>query len=280
MMLPLNERIRQFYNSSTPLWLDTWGEHMHHGFYGIDGNIKKENKQAQIDLINEVINWANIKNAHSILDAGCGVGGSSRYLSKKFDADVVGLTLSNVQAAAADKYNKAQGLENKVSIIVKDMLTLDKNDGQFDLIWSLESAEHIPDKKALLQLFNSLLETKGKCVIVTWCISSSYGNLTKKQQTLIQKIEKLYHLPPMISLHEYSILMKECGFKNVHSADWSAAVAPFWNAVIRTAFHWKSILGLLRAGSATIKGAWAMQYMKKGFQEGTIKFIVIHGQKI
>ena len=154
-MITLNERIRQFYNSSTPLWLDTWGEHMHHGFYGIVGNIKKENKQAQIDLINEVINWANIKSAHHILDAGCGVGGSSRYLSKKFDASVLGLTLSNVQAAAAEKYNKAQGLENKVSIMVKDMLTLDKKYGQFDLIWSLESAEHIPDKKALLHLFNS-----------------------------------------------------------------------------------------------------------------------------
>ena len=279
-MITLNERIRQFYNSSTPLWLDTWGEHMHHGFYGIDGNIKKENKQAQIDLINEVISWANIKNAHHILDAGCGVGGSSRYLSKKFDASVLGLTLSNVQAAAAEKYNKAQGLENKVSIMVKDMLTLDKKDGPFDLIWSLESAEHIPDKKALLHLFNSLLETKGKCVIVTWCISSSYGNLTDKQQDLIQKIEKLYHLPPMISLHEYTILMKEAGFINVHSADWSAAVAPFWNAVIRSAIKWKSIFGLLRAGTTTIKGAWAMQYMKKGFREGTIKFIVIQGEKI
>ncbi|MBP9221788.1 MAG: class I SAM-dependent methyltransferase [Chitinophagales bacterium] len=279
-MITLNERIRQFYNSSTPLWLDTWGEHMHHGFYGIDGNIKKENKQAQIDLINEVINWANIKSAHHILDAGCGVGGSSRYLSKKFDASVLGLTLSNVQAAAAEKYNKAQGLENKVSIMVKDMLTLDKKYGQFDLIWSLESAEHIPDKKALLHLFNSLLETKGKCVIVTWCISSSYGNLTDKQQDLIQKIEKLYHLPPMISLHEYTILMKEAGFINVHSADWSAAVAPFWNAVIRSAIKWKSIFGLLRAGTTTIKGAWAMQYMKKGFREGTIKFIVIQGEKI
>ncbi|MBK7036804.1 MAG: class I SAM-dependent methyltransferase [Bacteroidetes bacterium] len=279
-MITLNERIRQFYNSSTPLWLDTWGEHMHHGCYGIDGNIKKENKQAQIDLINEVINWANIKSAHHILDAGCGVGGSSRYLSKKFDASVLGLTLSNVQAAAAEKYNKAQGLENKVSIMVKDMLTLDKKDGPFDLIWSLESAEHIPDKKALLHLFNSLLETKGKCVIVTWCISSSYGNLTDKQQDLIQKIEKLYHLPPMISLHEYTILMKEAGFINVHSADWSAAVAPFWNAVIRSAIKWKSIFGLLRAGTTTIKGAWAMQYMKKGFREGTIKFIVIQGEKI
>ena len=278
-MITLNERIRQFYNSSTPLWLDTWGEHMHHGFYGIDGNIKKENKQAQIDLINEVINWANIKSAHHILDAGCGVGGSSRYLSKKFDASVLGLTLSNVQAAAAEKY-KAQGLENKVTTMVKDMLTLDKKDGPFDLIWSLESAEHIPDKKALLHLFNSLLETKGKCVIVTWCISSSYGNLTDKQQDLIQKIEKLYHLPPMISLHEYTILMKEAGFINVHSADWSAAVAPFWNAVIRSAIKWKSIFGLLRAGTTTIKGAWAMQYMKKGFREGTIKFIVIQGEKI
>lgn len=279
-MITLNERIRKFYNSSTPLWLNTWGEHMHHGFYGIDGNVKKENKQAQIDLINEILNWAEIKSATEILDAGCGVGGSARYLAKKFSANVLGVTLSNVQAEAAEKYNKAAGLENNIRIAVKDMLTLEKKDVIYDLIWSLESAEHIPDKKALIKLFYSLLDVKGKCVIATWCISSSYGNLTEKQQNLIQKIEKLYHLPPMISLHEYTVLMKESGFSNVHSADWSAAVAPFWNAVIRTAFQWKSILGLLRAGSATIKGAWAMQYMKKGFREGTIKFIIIQGQKI
>jgi len=279
-MITLNEKIRKFYNNSTPLWLNTWGEHMHHGFYGFDGSAKKGNKQAQIDLINEILSWAEIKNANKILDAGCGVGGSARYLSKKFNANVLGVTLSNVQADAAEKYNKSAELENTVQIIVKDMLTLEKKDGTYDLIWSLESAEHIPDKKGMLQLFYSLLEPQGKCVIITWCTSSSYGNLTEKQQNLIQNIEKLYHLPPMISLHEYTILMKESGFINVHSSDWSAAVAPFWNAVLRTAISWKGIFGLIRAGVTTIKGAWAMQFMKKGFRDGTIKFIVIQGQKI
>jgi len=279
-MITLNEKIRKFYNNSTPLWLHTWGEHMHHGFYGFDGSAKKGNKQAQIDLINEILNWAEIKNANKILDAGCGVGGSARYLAKKFNANVLGVTLSNVQADAAEKYNIMAELETTVRILVKDMLTLEKKDGTFDLIWSLESAEHIPDKKGMLQLFYSLLETHGKCVIITWCTSSSYGNLTDKQQDLIQNIEKLYHLPPMISLHEYTILMKESGFINVHSSDWTAAVAPFWKAVIKTAISWKGVFGLMRAGSTTIKGAWAMQYMKKGFRDGTIKFIVLQGQKL
>lgn len=275
----LNENIRKFYNNSTPLWLNIWGEHMHHGFYGVDGKIKKDDQQAQIDLINELLNWANIQKANTILDAGCGVGGSSRYLSEFFNADVAGLTLSNVQAEQAQHLNKIAG-NNRVNIIVKDMMTLNKDEGNYDLIWSLESAEHIEDKKKLIQIFYNILNPGGKFIMATWCIRNSPPELNNSEKELLQKLSKLYHLPKMISMNDYSFLINNAGFKNVQLADWSPAVAPFWNAVIRSAFQWKSFTGLMNAGLNTIKGAWAMQYMKKGFREGTIKFIVLQGQKL
>jgi tocopherol O-methyltransferase len=50
----------------------------------------------------------------SVVDVGCGIGGSSRYLAKKFGASCSGITLSPVQAERANALAAAQGLSDKV----------------------------------------------------------------------------------------------------------------------------------------------------------------------
>lgn len=81
MSTALQQQIQQFYDASSSLWEQIWGEHMHHGYYGADGNVKKERRQAQIDLIEELLQWSGVQQAENILDVGCGIGGSSLYLA-------------------------------------------------------------------------------------------------------------------------------------------------------------------------------------------------------
>ncbi|MHC5833204.1 MAG: methyltransferase domain-containing protein, partial [Nostoc sp.] len=57
MSATLSEQIQQFYDASSGLWEQIWGEHMHHGYYGADGTQKKDRRQAQIDLIEELLTW-------------------------------------------------------------------------------------------------------------------------------------------------------------------------------------------------------------------------------
>ncbi len=278
-MPDLNQRIQEFYDRSTDLWLNTWGEHMHHGYYGPDGKEKKDRLQAQIDLIHEVLKWGEVEKADRLLDAGCGVGGSARHLAQLFDASALGVTLSPLQAERAQVYNRKAGLEKQVKIRLQDVMTLSSSDGPFDLIWSMESMEHIADKKGLLQLFYDMLAPGGKVLIVTWCHRKTPPVLTASEQNLLEKIYRWYHLPPMVSIDEFAQLTQSVGYQKVQTADWSAAVAPFWNAVIRSALSLNSMLGLWRSGLPTIKGAWAMQYMNRGFERGIINFALIQGQK-
>lgn len=277
--MTLNEQIRHFYDTSTNLWLNTWGEHMHHGYYGPDGKTKKNNQQAQADLISELLKWGEVGQPQTILDAGCGVGGSARVLSRLYDAQILGLTLSPVQAAAAKHYNKLDGLDSKVQVQVKDMLAIDANYGPFDLVWSMESAEHIPDKKRLLEMFHSILRPGGKFLMATWCIRNEPPFLSKSEKAILDKIEKWYHIPPMISIEKYRELATNLGFTSIKTEDWTVAVSPFWKAVMRSAISVKSFAGLLKAGKPAIRGAWAMQYMTKGYRMGTLKFGVIQGTK-
>lgn len=275
----LNERIRHFYDRSTAIWLDTWGEHMHHGFYGIDGKMSKEHRQAQTDLIEEFLQWGRVEQAARILDAGCGVGGSARFLARALNAEVLGLTLSPVQAEQATRMNRAGGLDGRVRVEVQDVLQFDPAQGPFDLVWSLESAEHMPEKRRLLQVFFDALRPGGRLLMATWCHRDTPPALEDTERKLLQKIERYYHLPPLFSIGEYEQIARETGFESVKTADWTAAVAPFWPAVIRSAVTWRSMAGLLRAGWPTLRGAWAMQYMMRGYRTGTLRFGLLQAVK-
>jgi len=46
---------------------------------GIRWQREKDRRQAQIDLIEELLKWAGDAEAQNILDVGCGIGGSSLY---------------------------------------------------------------------------------------------------------------------------------------------------------------------------------------------------------
>src|ERR671932_969619 len=113
MTSTLKTQIQQFYDASSGLWEQVWGEHMHHGYYGPTGKEKKDRRQAQIDLIEELLSWAGVGQAEQILDVGCGIGGSSLYLAQKFDASVVGITLSPVQASRATERAQEAGLASE-----------------------------------------------------------------------------------------------------------------------------------------------------------------------
>jgi len=139
--------IAGFYDRSSKLWEDVWGEHMHHGYYIPED--RTDHVQAQIDLIDEVLKWGNVTKATSMLDAGCGIGGSSRHIVRKFGCNAKGITLSPYQAARGNELAKEQGLSDMASFQVADALDQPFEENSFDLVWSLESGEHMPDKRYL-----------------------------------------------------------------------------------------------------------------------------------
>ncbi len=77
--------------------------------------------------------------AAQMVDVGCGIGGSSRHIARKYSASARGITLSPVQAGRANSITEQAGLGERVSYQVADALAQPFDDGSFDLVWSLES---------------------------------------------------------------------------------------------------------------------------------------------
>ena len=282
MNASLTERIRQFYDQSSHLWEEVWGEHMHHGYYGPEGGRRCDRTQAQVDLIEALLDWGQVQQASQILDVGCGIGGSSLYLANQFGARVTGITLSPVQAARATARAEAAGMSSGTEFRVADALQLPFPDQCFDLVWSLESGEHMPDKRAFLQECYRVLQPGGRLLVATWChrpCQAPQPPLSPQETNLLAKIYRVYHLPYIISLPEYAQIAQELGFEQIRTADWSDAVAPFWQEVIVSAVSPAVIWKILGAGWDTLQGALALRFMSQGYRQGLLRYGVLYAQR-
>jgi len=90
---------------------------MHHGYYIPED--RTDHKQAQIDLIDEVLKWGDVKSAKNVVDVGCGIGGSSRHIARKYNCQAQGITLSPYQANRGNELAKEQGLANQTFFQVR-----------------------------------------------------------------------------------------------------------------------------------------------------------------
>src|ERR1700730_16972791 len=131
-----NHRVIEHYDLVSPCYQSLWGDHLHHGYW-IRGDESKET--AQIQLIEHLAQLANIKTGSRILDIGCGFGGSSVYLAKKYSASVTGITISPVQVEmATEAAAKANVDASFVLMDAEDM----RFEQPFDVLWSIESISH------------------------------------------------------------------------------------------------------------------------------------------
>ncbi|MGB3491084.1 MAG: methyltransferase domain-containing protein [Elainellaceae cyanobacterium] len=280
MTLTLQRRIQEFYDASSGLWEDVWGEHMHHGYYGADGSDRKSRYQAQVDLIEELLRWGGVEQASQILDVGCGIGGSALHLAEKYGAIATGITLSPVQANRAQERAKAAGLEAHFE--VADALAMPFEDESFDLVWSLESGEHMPDKAQFLKECCRVLKPGGTFLMAAWCHRPDeppHDPLTLKEKQLLDRIYQVYCLPYIISLPAFEAIAHDLPFQAIQTEDWSDAVAPFWREVIGSAFSLQAILGLIKAGPKILKAAMSLGLMQQGYQQGVMKLGVMRATK-
>ena len=64
---------------------------------------------------------------------------------------------------------REQGLGDKASFQVADALQQPFEDSSFDLVWSMESGEHMPNKARFVGELARVCMPGGRIIIVTWC---------------------------------------------------------------------------------------------------------------
>ncbi|MBC2869126.1 SAM-dependent methyltransferase [Streptomyces mexicanus] len=98
-------------------------------------------EQAQRDKLELICRKLDLKPGQRLLDVGCGWGSMAIHAAREHGVRVVGVTLSQEQAAYGRKRVADEGLTDQVEIRVQDYR--DVADGPYDAISSIGMAEHV-----------------------------------------------------------------------------------------------------------------------------------------
>ncbi|MFE7277773.1 class I SAM-dependent methyltransferase [Streptomyces sp. NPDC057623] len=98
-------------------------------------------EDAQHDKLDLVCRKLALEPGQRLLDVGCGWGSMAMHAAREYGVRVVGVTLSQEQAAYARKRVADEGLTDKVEIRVQDYRDVD--DGPYDAVSSVGMAEHV-----------------------------------------------------------------------------------------------------------------------------------------
>lgn len=138
----LKKGIAGFYDETTGVWLDVWGDHLHHGYYPSPNY--KNHSAAQSDMVDRALSFSfggtHKVRCSNMVDVGCGVGGSSRHIAAKVtECKGVGVSLSPYQISVANELTKQAGLSDRLNFQVADAMDMPFEDNSFDLVHTYNS---------------------------------------------------------------------------------------------------------------------------------------------
>ncbi|MHC4955176.1 MAG: class I SAM-dependent methyltransferase [Planctomycetota bacterium] len=92
----------------------------------------------------ELAESVNLSAEHKVLDVGCGIGGTSRFLASRYDCDVTGIDLTESYTQVATLLSERVGLPAKFHC--GNALDLPFDDASFDVVWTEHAQMNIADK--------------------------------------------------------------------------------------------------------------------------------------
>jgi MPBQ/MSBQ methyltransferase len=253
-----------------------WGEHIHLGHYGSPPH-QKDFLAAKADFVHEMVRWGGLDKLSpntTVLDVGCGIGGSSRILAKEYGFAVTGITISPGQVKRAQALTPE---DVSAQFKVDDAMALSFPDASFDVVWSIEAGPHMPDKAVFARELMRVLKPGGVLVVADWNQRDDRQiPLNFWEKPVMQQLLDQWSHPAFSSIEGFSELLAETGLVEgrVTTADWTVETLPSWIDSV-----WQGIarpVGLISFGFAgfikSLREVPTILLMRLAFGAGLCRF--------
>ena len=265
------QKVRDFYDRVSPYSQDLWGMHLHHGYW-TNGEETKE--KAQIQLVEYLAQAAGLEPGSRILDVGCGFGGSAIYLARNFDADATGITISPIQVEMARKAVATEGVNAKFLLMDAEEMKFGE---PFDVVWSIESISHYPQKGRFFASAAQCLKSGGTLAITDWFKKE---RLTQREyEKFIQPIEKGM-LVELDTLEDYTALLKSNGFQVMRQEILNKNCSKTWDLcldMLKNKALWQVAA---ENGSEFVDFLRGFRSMRAGFASGNFVYGLLIAKRI
>ncbi len=208
------ERVKSYYVETTSKsYLQGWAKGSLGFHFGLADSSTASHEESLIATNEYLARQAGVERGTRVLDAGCGVGGSSIYLAEVFAANVVGITLVPEQVDLAREYATERGVHSLVSFECMDMVDTSFPPSSFDVVWNIESVCHVLDVDAYLAHVHELLVDGGRFACIDLCVSS------EGESDLGHAISEGWALAPMRTPQQILNALGHAGFTHAEHVD-------------------------------------------------------------
>jgi MPBQ/MSBQ methyltransferase len=283
-----------------------WGEHIHLGFYADRSWFRRDAcflaqfllntwagarsklfKDTKLEFIHQLMSWSGVSSLPEsehirVLDVGCGIGGTSRAIAgSKRQWTVTGISISPEQVERASSLAIDQNIMN-VDFRCCDAMSMPFPDNAFDVVWSCESAEHMPDKEGFLKECLRVLKPGGRLVLATWCQrDDTEVPFTDNEARALDFLYKEWCHPKFASLEAYAAMSQAAGLGEVRSTDWTEETLPAWRHSIFVGM-WSPWAVIIRPSCwwSTIREIVTLERMHCAFRDGLMRYGIVTGTKL
>ncbi|WP_353940930.1 geranyl diphosphate 2-C-methyltransferase [Streptomyces sp. HUAS MG91] len=232
-----------------------------HSALGADGDEQKliaelhRLESAQADLL--LKHLGDIGPDDTLMDAGCGRGGSMVMANQRFGCSVEGVTLSAKQAEFANGRAAELGIQDRVRARVCNMLSTPFDTGQMAASWNNESSMYV-DLHDLFAEHSRVLKVGGRYVTITGCWNPRYGQPSKWVSQINAHFECNIH-----SRREYLRAMADNRLVPQAVIDLTPDTLPYWK---------------LRATSSLVTGI--EEAFIKSYEDGSFQYVLIAADRV
>ncbi len=224
------------------LWLNTDNRAIHFGYWDDGAENHGESLVAMNRLMADAV---EVRRGDRVLDAGCGVGGTSMWLAETMDAEVVGITPVQGQVERANRYAAERQLGDRATFRRGDYHRTDFDDASFDVVWAQESLCHSHDKALFAKETARVLRPGGRLVIAEYLRFSR--PLPPNDERLIHRWLSGWAIPDIETRDELVAALEAAGFVDVEVRDLTHGVAPSLRRLYRVSVALYPIARVLKA---------------------------------
>lgn len=233
-----NQDVENYYDHTEPHYRMWWKLDASMGLhYGVWDPGIRNLKDAVLHTNRQLMLLGELPEGARVLDAGCGVGGSSIFLAKERACQVLGITLSARQVATATKYAQQHGVQELVQFAQKDYTQTGYAADSFDVVWAIESMQTAQDKKLFFQEAARVLKTGGKLLIAD-CFKSKPYDITQEPDML--RMLNGWAISDILTLAELEKMAAPHGLSLVGRRKVTKEVKPSVNRI-----YWAALAGMI-----------------------------------
>ncbi len=203
---------------------------LHYGYW--DSNTSGHS-ESLLNMNRVVSEHAEISASDYILDAGCGLGGSSIWLAETYGAKVLGITLSDKQVERATQFAEKRGVAKLVNFKVADFCQTPFDNDTFDVVWGLESICYAVRKNDFVNEAYRVLRKGGRLAIADGVVNRNH--FTASEWKLFVAWLNGWAVPNLATPDQLRSYLEQARFQTIDYRDISAQTFPSARRMYRTA---------------------------------------------